>query len=64
MTETIDQLLNAIANGGVIGGCTELCENLNGRIEEEVCNVLCDIIGIEAFIKLVRIYVKTVFSAE
>merc|ERR1712093_883213 len=53
MDQSIDQLLNIIANGGVLGGCNTLCSYLNQQLEEVVCNLLCDYVGIQAFIKLV-----------
>ncbi|ELR22616.1 uncharacterized protein ACA1_034610 [Acanthamoeba castellanii str. Neff] len=53
MDQSIDQLLNIIANGGVLGGCNTLCGYLNQQLEEVVCNLLCDYVGIQAFIKLV-----------
>jgi len=52
ISQAIDQLLNIILNGGVIGSCAQLCGYLDNSLEEQVCNVLCDIVGIEAFIKL------------
>eukprot|EP01090_Pellita_catalonica_P007125 TRINITY_DN17736_c0_g1_i1.p1 TRINITY_DN17736_c0_g1~~TRINITY_DN17736_c0_g1_i1.p1 ORF type:complete len:263 (+),score=40.87 TRINITY_DN17736_c0_g1_i1:60-791(+) len=54
MSEAISELLNIIANGGVIGGCGELCSLIPlGGVEIAVCNLLCDIVGIEAFITLI-----------
>jgi hypothetical protein len=51
--QAINQLLNIILNVGVLGSCSELCGKLDSQIEAEVCNALCDVVGIEAFIKLI-----------
>merc|ERR1712113_232370 len=54
MDEFIEQLINIIANGGVIGGCADLCGKLKGgKTEKAVCDILCDIVGIKEFIKLI-----------
>ena len=54
MGQAIDELLNIIANVGVLGSCSELCGMLSNSLEAEVCDVLCDIVGIEGFIDLVQ----------
>eukprot|EP00013_Stygamoeba_regulata_P021615 CAMPEP_0177649966 /NCGR_PEP_ID=MMETSP0447-20121125/11678_1 /TAXON_ID=0 /ORGANISM="Stygamoeba regulata, Strain BSH-02190019" /LENGTH=255 /DNA_ID=CAMNT_0019152779 /DNA_START=61 /DNA_END=825 /DNA_ORIENTATION=- len=55
MGQSINQLLNIIANGGVIGGCSKLCGALNGtKIEETVCNLACDYVGIKGFVKIIQ----------
>lgn len=50
----IDELLNIIANVGILGSCGALCTLLPNKIEATVCNLLCDIVGIEEFVKLVQ----------
>jgi len=56
MGEAISDILNEILNEGVLGSCAALCVLIPlGPVEIAVCNILCDIIGIEAFIKLVNI---------
>jgi len=55
MVQAINQLLNIIANIGVLGSCAELCGYLPNKLEQAVCNVLCDVVGIEGFIDLVEI---------
>jgi hypothetical protein len=37
----------------VLGGCSDLCSYLPTQLEATVCNLLCDVVGIEAFIDLV-----------
>jgi hypothetical protein len=44
-------LLNEILNAGVIGGCSKLCSGLKQKLEKTACNVVCDVVGVKAFIK-------------
>jgi hypothetical protein len=53
-SNAIDELLNIIANVGIIGSCGALCSMLPNQIEATVCNLLCDIVGIDEFVKLVQ----------
>jgi len=53
MGEIINELLNIILNIGVIGSCAELCGFLPNKYEKDACDLICDYIGIEEFIKLV-----------
>jgi len=55
LNEAIDELLNAILNGGVIGGCTELCALLINPILVVPCNLVCDYVGIDAFIEAINV---------
>ena len=55
MDEALNELIQIIANGGVIGSCDALCSLLPNSVEAGVCNILCDIVGIEEFIKLLNI---------
>jgi hypothetical protein len=54
MEQAIENLLNIIANVGIIGGCAELCSYLPNQIEQAVCNLLCDAVGLEGFITLIQ----------
>jgi len=54
MDNAIDQLLNIIANGGIIGSCGALCSYLPAQWEQAACNLVCDAIGIEGFIQLIE----------
>ncbi|XP_069116842.1 countin-3-like [Argopecten irradians] len=57
MGQAIDALLNIILNGGVVGTCGALCQALGSKTSkalEEVCDVLCDLVGVEEFIKLIQ----------
>jgi len=53
MDNAIDQLLNIILNGGVIGTCAALCEQLPNSVEQIACDLICDYVGIEAFIDFI-----------
>ncbi|KAH3844335.1 hypothetical protein DPMN_086593 [Dreissena polymorpha] len=55
--QALNELLNIILQGGVIGGCADLCNALASKTSPAigtVCNLLCDIVGIEEFIKIVQ----------
>nr|XP_022329160.1 countin-1-like [Crassostrea virginica] len=56
--QAIDMLLNIILQSGVVGSCGALCSLLEQKTGSQalgaVCNILCDIVGIEEFIKLVQ----------
>jgi len=51
MIDSMEILLDAIANGGIIGGCNDLCGYLPKRAEFLVCDALCDYAGIEEFVR-------------
>ncbi len=42
----------------MIGGCSELCgilaDKTNSKLAGEVCDVLCAIVGIKEFIKIIN----------
>jgi len=50
MDNAIQQLIEIIANGGIIGTCGDLCGQLSNQIESVVCDLLCDYVGITALI--------------
>jgi len=54
MGEIINELLNIILNIGVIGSCGDLCSRLPNRVEQTGCDLICDYVGIEEFIKLIE----------
>ena len=51
-------MFNVVLDAGVVGGCSELCGLLEKAIPSQaldvVCNLLCDIVGIEEFIKIIE----------
>jgi len=55
MDESMDILLNIIANGGVIGSCEQLCGYLKTELEAVVCELFCDYVGIQAFIDVLDV---------
>jgi hypothetical protein len=50
----INDLLNIILNSGIITGCSDLCTKLPNKYEADVCDVLCDAVGIDEFIKILE----------
>ncbi|CAC5419551.1 unnamed protein product [Mytilus coruscus] len=56
--QAINTLLNLILQGGVVGTCGALCSALAQKTGSqalgEVCDLICDIAGIEEFIKLIE----------
>jgi len=55
--EAFDTLLNITLNMGVVGSCSVLCgaleQKTNNRALGAVCNILCDTVGINEFVKIV-----------
>ena len=45
-------------DGGVIGGCSDLCEKLANKTHNNeaglACNILCDLVGIRTFIAILN----------
>jgi len=53
--QAINALLNYILQAGVVGSCAKLCAHVNGtKIEKTACNVLCDVVGIKAFVAALK----------
>jgi hypothetical protein len=56
--ESINVLLNLILDAGIIGTCQTLCTALAQKTGSEligvICNLACDVVGIEEFIKLIE----------
>lgn len=54
----INQILNTILKGGIVGGCNELCSKSfpDKPHEEQMCNLLCDTVGVYSFIHIVQKY--------
>jgi hypothetical protein len=47
-------LLNEILNAGVIGGCNKLCSGLKTKGAKTACNIVCDVVGVKTFIKVLN----------
>lgn len=56
--QVLDQLLNIILNAGVVGTCGNVCNALAQKTGSQTigaaCNILCDVVGVEEFVKLVE----------
>ena len=50
INQGINQLLNVILQGGVLGGCAELCGKAfpdpSQKTIASICNLLCDAVGV------------------
>lgn len=49
----INYVLNALANGVVIGSCNKLCSGLP-KADQGICTIACDLVGIGQIIKLIN----------
>jgi len=54
MGQAVNEILNIIANVGVIGGCAKVCSYLPNQLEATICDLLCSAVGIDAFVHLVE----------
>jgi hypothetical protein len=56
--QSINILLNLILDSGIIGSCGTLCQALAQKTGSEligtICDLVCDVFGIEEFIKLIE----------
>jgi hypothetical protein len=53
----LNYLLNAVLNLGIVGSCEAICayvQSKTGQILGLVCNLLCDYVGIDEFIKIIE----------
>jgi hypothetical protein len=55
MDNAINDLLNALLNDGVIGGCAGLCAFVPDQLLEVACNFICDYVGIEIFVEAINV---------
>eukprot|EP01116_Phalansterium_solitarium_P021107 TRINITY_DN6450_c0_g1_i1.p2 TRINITY_DN6450_c0_g1~~TRINITY_DN6450_c0_g1_i1.p2 ORF type:complete len:253 (-),score=95.12 TRINITY_DN6450_c0_g1_i1:89-847(-) len=54
MIGALDAFVNAIGNGGILGGCSQLCGYVPLQSEYYVCQALCDAVGIEELIRVLN----------
>lgn len=47
----VNILLNYVLQAGVVGSCGKLCSHLPQKTEQLVCNLVCDVVGLQAFVK-------------
>lgn len=56
--QALDILLNAILQIGVIGTCGDICnvveQKTGSQILGVVCNLLCDFVGVDEFVKIIE----------
>ena len=52
-SQTLNILINYIANAGIIGGCADLCSGIENTLEKIACNVYCDYYGLKAFVEII-----------
>lgn len=56
--QALNELLNAVLNIGVVGGCGKVCsyveEKTGSKTVGVVCNILCDLVGIDEFVKVIE----------
>jgi len=54
MIQSLDAFVDAIGNGGVIGGCEKLCGFLPKEIEFGVCSAICIFAGVEELVRVIN----------
>merc|ERR1711916_324428 len=54
VSSALQNLIEIIANVGIGGGCGKVCGLLPEKVLAEICDVVCTIIGIEEFAKLIQ----------
>jgi len=54
IADSINDLLNIIANVGISGTCIDVCNKLPDSLEIVICFMLCDLVGFEAFGKIIE----------
>jgi hypothetical protein len=52
ISDALELLLNIIVQQGIQGDCSTYCGYLPLQTEAQICTILCEIVGIEAFIQL------------
>jgi hypothetical protein len=56
--QALNYLLNYILKIGVVGSCAEICGFVQNKTSSKtigaVCNILCDVVGIEEFVKIIQ----------
>jgi len=54
MGQSLTELINIIANIGVVASCTQLCNYLQSEMEIVVCDTLCSGVGITIFVEMIK----------
>eukprot|EP01116_Phalansterium_solitarium_P003759 TRINITY_DN14580_c0_g1_i1.p1 TRINITY_DN14580_c0_g1~~TRINITY_DN14580_c0_g1_i1.p1 ORF type:complete len:257 (+),score=103.52 TRINITY_DN14580_c0_g1_i1:140-910(+) len=55
MIQFLDTFFDAIGNGGIIGGCEQLCGYVPLESEWAVCSAICMYVGIEEMVKFINV---------
>jgi len=55
MIQSLDVLVDAIANGGILGSCEKLCGYLPNKEEFVICDAICSIVGVEALVRALNV---------
>ncbi len=53
MDEAEGELIDILLQVGISEGCA-VCGRLKSRLEQDVCGILCEIVGIEAFVHILQ----------
>jgi len=53
MNNAIEDLIEIIGNAGIGATCQLVCSKLDKPIEQDICGILCEIVGIDAFIHII-----------
>jgi len=53
-SNALNELLQIVLNGGVLGSCGALCQQLPQQLEQVACDLICDYVGITEFINLIE----------
>jgi len=54
MEQAINEMVQIVANGGILGTCNALCSQLNNSIADTICDLVCAYEGITEFINLLE----------
>ena len=54
VSEALNELVQIIAQVGIGGGCSEVCGLLPSKTLATICDIVCEIAGIEEFSKLLQ----------
>eukprot|EP01108_Squamamoeba_japonica_P000874 TRINITY_DN131_c0_g1_i2.p2 TRINITY_DN131_c0_g1~~TRINITY_DN131_c0_g1_i2.p2 ORF type:complete len:267 (+),score=111.52 TRINITY_DN131_c0_g1_i2:54-854(+) len=55
MGQALNNLINIIAQVGIGGTCADVCSKLPNGLEAKVCDILCEIAGIEGLVKALSV---------
>eukprot|EP00300_Choanocystis_sp_HF-7_P030649 c39531_g1_i1.p2 GENE.c39531_g1_i1~~c39531_g1_i1.p2 ORF type:complete len:282 (+),score=67.34 c39531_g1_i1:33-878(+) len=53
ISDSINELLQAILQVGVLGGCSGICSKLSHPTEQVACTLICSYVGVDAFVAII-----------